>query len=166
MSSHKVSIQLSKVPDSLGDKRLDGLLKRARRISFTRLMSTDPNNIQLPIPTHLLLTKSGEIYLFIYTLQNGDGLDTNLYAKTAEIFGPLDVNRNFRRQISLKYGWVDTQDPNERQLAYDKMNSLDVAFSYALDLRDLCASQRIALEAIAKCDMETLQRVCPAWQMA
>ncbi len=165
MSSQRIPINLSKIPESLGDERLDRLLKRARRISFTRLKPTDPNNIKLPIPTTLLLTQSGEIYLFVYTLQNGDGLDTAMYAKTAEIFGPLDVNKNFGQQISLKYGWIDTQDPGERQLAYDKMNSLDLAFSYALDLRDLCASQRAALEAISKCDMETLQKVCPPWQI-
>ncbi len=165
MSSHKVSIPLSKLPDSLGDKKLDRLLKRARRISFTKLMSANPNNIQLPIPAHLFLTKSGEIYLFVFTLQHGEGVDTNLYAKTAEVFGPLDVNKDFRMQISFKYGWADTQDPGERQLAYDKINSLDVAFSYALDLRDLFASQRIALEAISRCDMDTLQRVCPAWKV-
>jgi len=165
MSSRRVSIQLSPLPDSLGDKRLDRLLKRARRISFTRLRSTDPNNIQLPIPAHIFLTNSGEIYLFVFTLQHGEGVDTNLYAKTAEVFGPLDVNKNFRMQISLKYGWIDNQDPDERKLAYDKIDSLDVAFSYALDLRDLFASQRTALEAISKCDIEALQKLCPPWQM-
>jgi hypothetical protein len=163
--SGQTKIKFAKLPDSVGDTRIDRLLEKARKASFSRLMATEPKHINLPIPASIILTTGGEIFIFVFTVRNGDGTDPTLYAKTAEIFGPLDANREFSAQIALKYGWADVQDLGEMSETYGKLDSLDVAFYYLLDLRDLFSFQQSALEAINSNDLENLQRLCPPWQM-
>lgn len=165
MAGQRNTIKFTKIPDTCGDSRIDRLLEKSRRISFSRPMPAEQKYINLPIPASVILTTQGEIFVFVFTVRNGDGVDPTLYAKTAEIFGPLDVCLDFCQQITLKYGWADVQELGELSLAYQKLDSLSVAFYYVLDLRDFLSSQKSALEAISRNDIDSLQKLCPPWQM-
>ena len=164
MARRRITFDLNKACQQLGDRRLSELLRRSRKNSFRGLMTTEPQHINLPIPATLLLTASGEFYLFVFTVRYGS--DQRPYAKTAELFGPLDPKRSFDSQVSPRYGWADVQDYGEINTAYQRLDSLDVSFYYILDLRDLLSSQESAIKAAREQDADTLVRLCPPWELA
>lgn len=165
MAQRKITFSFDPAQET-GDSRLDRLLRKSRKISFSRLMATEPKHIKLPIPASIILTSSGEFYLFVFTVRDGQANEPQVCAKTAELFGPLDPENDFGSQILLRYGWADVQDHSEMLGVYERLDSLDVSFYYMLDLRDLLASQSTMVRAMRAKDMKTLRDTCPPWEMA
>lgn len=164
MSAQRISVP--PIPDSIGNTTVDRLLKKARRVSFSRILVTEPKHIKLPIPASIILTTSGELFLFVFTVRCGEGMDNSVYAKTAEMFGPLNPGDDINNQIFLRYGWADDQDAEELAGVYERLDLLDVSFYYLLDLRDLLASQKTVVEAVREQDLGELRKLCPPWEMA
>ncbi len=166
MSGQRTRISIPPIPDSVGNKRVDRLLQKARKASFSRVLVEEPKHIKLPIPASIILTTSGDLYLFVFTVRIGEGVDNPVIAKTAEMFGPINPEEDIRKQISLRYGWADFQDHEELNGIYERLDSLDVSFYYLLDLRDLLSSEKTVVEAVRRQDLGELTKLCPPWEMA